>query len=193
MIRIAAEADVPEILAIYAPYVENTTVSFEYDVPSPAEFMQRFRDISRQFPWLVWEEQGAILGYAYGSLPFERAGYAWTAEVSIYLRPEAWGRGIGRRLYQILEGLLKAQGYQLVYAIITGENTASIEFHSHMGYRLLAEFPHCGYKLGRSLSVVWMEKRLQPVEIPINAPFSWKSLVENDGFQENILDTLTLS
>ena len=193
MIRFAAEADISEILGIYAPYVQNTTTSFEYEVPSAEAFTARFRQITCQFPWLVWEEQGVILGYAYGSLPFERAGYAWTAEVSIYLRPEAWGRGIGRRLYQALEGLLKAQGYQLVYAIITGENTASIGFHSHMGYRLLAEFPHCGYKFGRSLSVVWMEKRLQSVEIPINTPISWKSLVENDGFQENILDTLTLS
>ena len=141
MIRIAAEADVPEILDIYAPYVKNTTSSFEYEVPTMEAFTARFRKITAQFPWLVWEEQGMILGYAYGSLPFERAGYAWIAEVSIYLRPEAQGRGIGRLLYTALEKLLTIQGYHLIYAIITGENTGSIAFHKKLGYEFLAEFP----------------------------------------------------
>ena len=74
MIRIALESDISAMLAIYAPYVENTTVSFEYEVPTEAAFLQRFRDITAQFPWLVWEEDGRILGYAYAAKPFERAG-----------------------------------------------------------------------------------------------------------------------
>ena len=89
MIRIATVADVPEILAIYAPYVENTTITFEYDVPCRRDFMQRFLDITRQFPWLVWEENGEILGYTYASRPFPRAAYSWIAEPSVYLKPEA--------------------------------------------------------------------------------------------------------
>ena len=111
MIRIAEERDVPEILSIYAPYVLQTTHTFEYDVPTQAEFLARFRSITAVFPWLVWEEDGRILGYAYGSAPFERAAYRWSCETSVYLRPEAKGRGIGRKLYTALEQLLAAQGF----------------------------------------------------------------------------------
>ena len=107
MIRPATEKDVPQMLAIYAPYVENTTVSFEYEAPSEAAFLQRFRDITAQFPWLVWEEDEKILGYAYGSPPYSRAAYSWCAEPSIYLLPEAQGKGIGRKLYAVLEEILQ--------------------------------------------------------------------------------------
>ena len=193
MIRIATEADVPEILDIYAPYVQNTTYSFEYTVPTPEVFLARFRKITAQFPWLVWEENGKILGYAYGSLPFERSGYAWIAEVSIYLLPEAQGKGYGRRLYAALEKLLVMQGYHLLYSIITGENTGSITFHEKTGYTFLADFPACGYKHGKSLNVIWMEKRLKSVEIPSNPPTAWHDLVSSDGNITDILAILTLS
>ena len=129
MIRIATEKDVPEILAIYAPYVENTTITYEYDVPCRREFMQRFYTVTEQFPWLVWEEKGEILGYAYAARPFPRAAYSWDAEPSIYLRRDARGRGIGKKLYAALEEILKIQGYQTLYAIITEENTDSVTFH----------------------------------------------------------------
>ena len=105
-IRLATKQDVPRILEIYAPYIENTAISFEYTVPSLEEFTQRFLDITAQFPWLVWEENGTILGYAYGSRPFKRTAYQWSAEASIYLCPEARGQGIGRKLYAALEQLL---------------------------------------------------------------------------------------
>ena len=133
MIRPATESDVPEILSIYAPYIENTTVSFEYDVPCQKTFLQRFSDITAQFPWLVWEEDGRILGYAYASPPYSRAACAWCAEPSIYLRPEAKGRGIGSMLYTVLESILDRQGYQVLYALITAENAESIGFHKKMG------------------------------------------------------------
>ena len=89
MIRIAVEADVAAILDIYAPYVTDTTVTFEYDVPSREVFLERFRGITAQFPWLVWEEDGQILGYAYATAPYARAAYAWCAEPSVYLRGDA--------------------------------------------------------------------------------------------------------
>ena len=129
MIRPATEKDIPEILTIYAPYVENTTVTFEYDVPCLESFTQRFLDITAQYPWLVWEEDGNILGYAYASAPYSRAAFSWCAEPSIYLRPEAKGKGAGRKLYGILEKILEKQGYQVLYALITSENTESISFH----------------------------------------------------------------
>ena len=119
MIRIAEERDIPAILEIYGPYVLNTTITFEYDVPTREEFTRRFRDITRQFPWLVYEEDGEILGYAYASAPYARAAYAWCAEPSVYLKPEARGRGIGRKLYAALEQILDCQGYQVLYALVT--------------------------------------------------------------------------
>ena len=114
MIRPATEQDVPEILSIYAPYVENSTATFEYDVPCRRSFLQRFYDITAQFPWLVWEEDGCVVGYAYGSLPFERAAYSWCCEVSVYVAPQAHGRGIGKKLYAVLEEIMWRQGYRTI-------------------------------------------------------------------------------
>lgn len=171
-IRQATVQDVPRILEIYAPYVENTAISFEYTVPSLEAFTQRFLGITAQFPWLVWEENGQILGYAYGSLPFERAAYGWNAEASIYLAPEAKGRGIGRKLYATLEEQLKNQGYKKVYAIITTANEASVAFHKAVGYRHTAAFPNCGYKFGTWYGTIWMEKELNNWENPPQKPVS---------------------
>lgn len=141
MIRIAVEADVPEILDIYAPYVESTTVTFEYHVPSREAFLERFRRITSQFPWLVWEENGRILGYAYGSAPFERDAYRWCAEDSVYLRPEAQGRGIGTKLCTALEKVLFYQGYRRIYALITAENQKSVTFHKSWAILSGVTFP----------------------------------------------------
>ena len=169
-IRPATVADLPRILEIYAPYVEHTAISFEYTVPTLAEFTDRFLGITAQFPWLVWEENGAVLGYAYGSLPFERAAYQWSAEASIYLRAEARGRGIGKSLYAALEEILKKQGYRKVYAIITTANEASVAFHKAVGYRHTATFPDCGYKFGQWYGTVWLEKDLNTWLTPPQPP-----------------------
>ena len=193
MIRPATEKDVPQILAIYAPYVENTTVSFEYEAPSEAAFLQRFRDITVQFPWLVWEEDGRILGYAYGSPPYSRKAYSWCAEPSIYLLPEAQGKGIGRKLYAVLEAILEQQGYQVLYALITAENTASIAFHKKMGYETKVEFSNCGYKFNRWLGLIWMEKRIKAPQSPEGFPTPWSAIVQGAKTFSNILDNLSIS
>ena len=193
MIRLATDADIPAILDIYAPYVLHTSHSFEYTVPSLAEFTQRFRHHTHYCPWLVWEEQGQIMGYAYGAPAFQRAAYAWCAEVSVYLSPEGQGRGMGRRLYEILEALLWRLGYRVLYAIITSENTGSLAFHRALGYRVTAELPGCGYKFGRRLGTVWMEKTANFVDIPTNFPALWEDIVKNDGILQNILANLSLS
>ena len=171
-IRLATVQDVPEILKIYAPYVENTAISFEYTVPSLEEFTARFLKITAGFPWLVWEEDGEILGYAYGSKPFERAAYQWCASASIYLRPEACGKGIGRKLYAALEERLQAQGYRKVYAVITTANDASVAFHRAVGYRHTATMPDCGFKFGKWYGTVWMEKELNTWDTPPREPIS---------------------
>jgi len=192
MIRIATEADIPAILAIYAPYVENTTITFEYDVPSLEEFTQRFRTITAQFPWLVWEAQEQVLGYAYAAPPYARAAYAWCAEPSVYLRADVRGQGIGSRLYAALEAILQRQGYQVLYALVTSENAPSLAFHEKRGYFVRAEFPECAFKSGKILGVNWLEKRLKPAIIPTDFPVSWQEIVINNQIMNDILDSLSL-
>ncbi len=192
-IRLAQEKDLAQILAIYSPYVENTTVTFEYEIPSPADFQQRFLSVTSQFPWLIWEEKGLILGYAYACAPFSRAAYGWCAEPSIYLHPDARRRGIGKRLYRALETLLQLQGYRLSYAIITSENEASLAFHRHMGYTHLAHFPDCAYKHGRCLGIAWMQKRLNSTDLPSNPPIAFPVFVQNNKNLPEILAKLSLS
>ena len=192
-IRLATLQDVPEILEIYAPYVQNTAISFEYTVPTEEVFSQRFTRITSNFPWLVWEENGRLLGYAYGSLPFERAAYQWCAEASIYLRPEARNRSIGKQLYFVLEELLKLQGYTKVYAIITTANADSLAFHKKAGYQLTAEMPGCGFKLGQWYGTVWMEKPLNAWEFPQNPPVSIRNVVNIDRILTDILAKIPLS
>ena len=170
MIRIAVEADVPAILSIYASYVTETTITFEYDVPTQEEFFRRFREITAEFPWLVWEEGGTILGYAYACRPFARTAYRWCAEASVYLHPDARRRGIGTALYEALEDRLRRQGFQVVYALVTSANAASLAFHRHLGYTPCAQFSRCGFKHGTWYSVTWLEKQLAQTAQPENFP-----------------------
>ena len=182
MIRFAKEADISAILDIYGPYVLNTAISFEYSVPTLEEFTERFRSITAQFPWLVWEENGIVLGYAYGSLPFGRAAYRWVAASSIYLAPQARGKGIGTQLYRVLEKILQAQGYRKTYAIITSDNPDSIAFHEKIGYRFVAQLPECGIKFGKLHGVVWMEKVLNSGDIPNIFPIPADQVVNINSF-----------
>lgn len=193
MIRIATEADIPAIRAIYAPYVTDTTVTFEYDVPTVEEFTLRFQTITRDFPWLVWEEEGRVLGYAYACRPFERAAYSWCAEPSIYIAPEAQGRGIGRRLYLALEELLKILGYRVFLALITGENQGSVAFHRRLGYEMAGELKACGYKFDRWLSVFWMEKKVDFVQFSGAKPAKWGVIGQDDKKVCDILFNLSIS
>ena len=191
-IRMATTADTAELLAIYSQYID-TSITFEYTLPSRAEFSDRIAGILAEYPYLVWQEDGRILGYAYASAPFERAAYAWCAEPSIYLRQDARGRGIGKRLYAALEALLSQMGYQVSFAIITGENRTSLAFHRALGYEKCAEMVKCGLKFGRWLDVEWLEKRLNPVEIPSNFPIAWNEFSKDAQKVQNILGKLSLS
>ena len=192
MIRIANIKDVPEMLAIYAPYVENTTVSFEYEPPTLEEFTRRFTTFTQQFPWLVWEEDGKILGYAYASAPFTRAAFGWCAEPTVYLRPEVRGRNIAASLYTVLEEILFRQGYQALYALVCGENTQSRRFHEKQGYHITAEFPGIGFKMGRWLSLIWYEKRQKIVKSSSIFPRPWPEVVHNAESLDDILGKLSI-
>lgn len=193
VIRIAKESDIPQMLEIYSHYVQNTTYSFEYTTPTTEEFACRICRITQQFSWLVCEEKGCVLGYAYGSAPFERQAYQWCSELSVYVRPSAQGKGIGRKLYEASEQILEKQGYRKVYAIITSENEGSLAFHRTLGYETVAEFPDCGIKFGRSLGTIWMEKQLKSVEIPTKQPVPWYCVVNFDRNKEKVLAKMSLS
>ena len=193
MIRIATQRDIPAILEIYRPYVEKSTASFEYVTPSMGDFTRRFVEITAKYPWIVWEEDGVVLGYAYGSAPFERAGYAWCAESSIYIRSDCHGKGIGRKLYAALEALLFAMGYGVLYAIVTDENEGSLAFHRALGYAQVAHLKNCAWKFKKSLGIIYLEKRPEFVEYPSENPVEWLEFVENAGKVAKILDKITLS
>jgi len=186
-IRLATVEDIPRILEIYAPYIENTVCNFEYTVPSLSDFTQRFLKITEQFPWLVWEENGTVLGYAYGSRPFQREAYQWSAEASIYLCPQTKGKGVGKKLYAALEALLRKQGYRKVFAIITEANQDSVAFHRAAGYRYVATLPDCGFKFGKWYGTVWMDKDLNIWDTPPHAPIPIQQLAAQDTYVENDL------
>lgn len=158
-IRIATEADAAALAAIYAPYVTGSVITFEYDVPDTAEFAARIRHTLNRYPYLVAEEKGEPIGYAYAGALKTRDAYDWAAETSIYLKQTHSGQGRGRTLYQALEALLKRQHVLNLYACITHPNEASEHFHRRQGYHKVAHFTHCGYKFGQWCDVIWMEKR----------------------------------
>lgn len=142
------------MMAIYAPFVLETTATWETAVPPRPEFEARMEQCSADgLPWIVAEEDGALLGYAYGARFGRRAGYAWDVEVSVYLSEDAHGRHIGTALYGALLALLKRQGYLNCYALITEGNFASEEFHKALGFEPAARLECCGYKMGQWLSL----------------------------------------
>jgi phosphinothricin acetyltransferase len=157
-IRLATERDASEILAIYAPYVTGTAVTFEYAVPSLEEFTRRILHTLLRYPYLVACSGGFIVGYAYASPFHERPAYAWAAETSIYVSMESRGHGIGRQLYALFEKMLQQQNILNLNACIAYPNPASIAFHERLGYQTVAHFHNCGYKMGRWYDMIWMEK-----------------------------------
>ena len=166
-IRAAGPEDAEALLAVYAPYVENTAVTFEYTVPSEEEFRQRIIRTLEKYPYLAAESEGEIVGYAYAGSFHPRAAYGWTAETSIYIRQDKKRGGIGRALYTELEAVLKKQNILNLYARIARAaeedeylTRDSIRFHERMGYRLAGEVFQCGYKFDRWYNMVCMEKML---------------------------------
>lgn len=165
IIRTVTMADAPQLLAIYSHYVENTAITFEYDPPTLEEFQGRIANTLKKYPYLCAEQEGTILGYAYAA-PFRtRAAYQWTAELTIYLAPNAQKHGMGRKLYEALEQQLKEMGILNLYACIGYPITEdeylspnSAQFHEHMGYTKVGEFHKCGYKYGRWYDMIYMEK-----------------------------------
>ncbi len=165
-IRIATLGDAPNLLKIYAPYVEHTAITFEYSVPTLEEFTARMQNTLQKYPYLVAEEDGKLLGYAYASAFKTRAAYDWSVETSIYVKKDTHRRGIGKALYTALEHMLARQHICNLCACIAYPNPESIAFHERFGYRTVAHFHASGYKQGVWYDMIWMEKELCPHTIP---------------------------
>lgn len=162
MIRMATFDDGPALAQIYRPYVLKTSVTFEYDPPSGEEMSRRISQFYPRFPYLVYEENGVILGYAYAHPQHERAAYQWSAELSVYAEWSHRGQGIGKALYQPLIRLLERQGYYSLYACITQPNPVSMAMHQKMGFEVAGIFDKAGYKMGEWHGVGWLIKFLRP-------------------------------
>lgn len=156
-LRFASVDDAEELLAIYAPYVTDTVITYEYEVPSVSEFRERIASITKKFPYLVYEVNGQIVGYAYANTFRTRAAFQWDVETSIYLTEDAKHKGIAKKLYDVLLAMLRAQGYYRAYAYIDIPNEASTRFHKKLGFEEIAAYPSCAYKLGRWCTLSCME------------------------------------
>lgn len=166
-IRTATAADAEELSAIYAPYVAETAVSFEIDVPTAEDFAERITKTLEKYPYFAAESEGEIVGYAYASAFKARAAYDRAAELSIYVKRGFSGRGIGRGLYEALENALREQNILNTYACIAYAERedqyltrGSVMFHEKCGYKKVAHFHNCGFKFGRWYDMIWMEKYL---------------------------------
>ena len=188
-IRPATPDDAEALLSIYAPYVEQTAITFEYEVPSVEEFRDRIVHTLKLYPYLVAQRETStnsnasteIVGYAYAGPLHARAAYAWSVETSIYVRESERKSGIGKALYASLEKALAAQNMTNLNACIASPvvddeylNHNSIQFHQHLGYSMVGEFHKCAYKFGRWYNMVWMEKIIadHPDRQPDVIPFA---------------------
>ena len=168
MIRVARDEDAADLARIYAYYVNETAITFEYQAPDVPEMEKRRKTILEQYPYLVAEKDGKVVGYAYAHEFYGRDAYAWSVEATIYVDKDARRSGIGRPLYEALEQSLKDMGILNINTCIAVTNDSddpyvtngSFFFHQHLGYEKVAQFHHSGYKFGRLYDVIWMEKMI---------------------------------
>lgn len=160
-IRLATVEDSSELLRIYAQYID-TPITFECVLPTCQEFAQRVGKIIEKYPYLVGEEGGKIIGYAYAHRQMGRQAYQWNAELSVYLDQNVTSQGWGKRLYQALMEILAQQGVQTVYGGVTLPNQKSARLHISLGFEPVGTYHSTGYKCGKWHDVVWFERAIGP-------------------------------
>lgn len=166
IIRPVHKEDAADILAIYAPYVTGTTATFETSVPTEEEFSKRIEKIQNDYPYLVCEVDGKVVGYAYASRHRERAAYRFSVEVSVYVALAHHHKGIGKALYERLFAALDDYDYYSAYAGIALPNEKSIGLHKSFGFTEVGIYHNIGYKDGKWLDVIWLEKPLKDYRVP---------------------------
>lgn len=192
-LRLATPADAAGILNIYAPYIENTSFTFETEVPSMESIASRINNYLETWPWLVYDDDGVIAGYAYATRHRERTAYQWCTESSIYIADEYRGTGVAKALYEALFVILEKQGFRNVYAVINLPNDPSVAFHEKCGFSYFATFEKVGYKLGRWKNVGWWKLTLNeygdepepPVKFSVMEKNFLQQLFDEKGKQMN--------
>ena len=165
-IRNAEQKDVEQILAIYSPFISDSAVTFETSIPSLEEFRKRIAKVQESMPWIVALENNKVVGYAYAGNHRQRECYQWTKELSVYLSPEAKGKGIARKLYDQLIAELKTLGINNVLAGITMTQKESIQFHEKYGFNKVGVYHSVGFKLGKWQDVGWWELKINDNQPP---------------------------
>jgi L-amino acid N-acyltransferase YncA len=176
VLRLVTPTDAKAILDIYAPYIENTSFTFETEVPSVEEFSKRIETYLLNWPWLVCEIDGVIAGYAYATRHRERTAYQWCIESSVYIHDNFQRAGIARVLYTALFEILKKQGFRNVYAVINLPNDKSVAFHESCGFQYFATYEKVGYKLGKWKNVGWWRLILNEFGDEPAAPIKFSEL-----------------
>jgi phosphinothricin acetyltransferase len=157
MIRSVLSSDAQALADIYNPYIRETTISFETEEVSSGEMASRIAKVTEAYPWLVWEEEGRILGYAYGSVWRSRAAYRFATETAIYLDLEHRGRGVGTKLYQALIDELRRCGFHLVLGGLALPNEPSVRLHERLGFRKAGHMREAGWKFDQWVDVGFWE------------------------------------
>lgn len=191
-IETASYKDAKDLAEIYAHYVKNTAVTFEYDVPTSEEFALRINNTLCKYPFIKAKADGKTVGFAYASSFHSREAYQFSAEISVYMHHMYRGSGGGRLLYSNLEQLLYAQHVTNLYACIACTERedkyltdASIRFHERMGYRSVGRLRNCGYKFGAWYDIVYMEKICFPRKVPAEKFISFADLRRTAGAEKN--------
>jgi phosphinothricin acetyltransferase len=166
IVRDATPEDAAACAAIYAPYVTGTVITFEEEPPTAAQMAQRITEAQSAHAWLVLEDAGRVLGYAYAGPYKARAAYRWSCEVSVYLDPVFHGRGGGRALYEALFARLAARGYRMLVAGLAVPNDASVALHRAVGFEPIGTYRRIGWKHGAWRDVLWMQRPLGGDEPP---------------------------
>jgi L-amino acid N-acyltransferase YncA len=182
-LRAAERRDSGDIAGIYAPIVRETAISFETDPPSPETMAARIEHTLKLYPWLVAVHADKVLGYSYAGEHRPRAAYRWSVDVTVYIAASARGRGIGRKLYGALTGIVRAQGFRSAFAGITLPNNASIGLHEAAGFEALGIYKNVGFKLGEWRDVGWWRLALTENSDPPAEPIPFAEFRRTPEFE----------
>lgn len=183
-IRLATTRDAAAVQSIYAPLVTDSVVSFETDPPTTEEMQRRIRATRPEYPWIVGESDGRVLGYAYAGEHRSRPAYRWSVDVSVYVGERHRRAGVGRGLYESLFAVLALQGFQNAYAGIALPNPASVGLHESMGFTPVGVYHEVGYKHGEWHDVGWWQRSIGDHGRPPAPPSSLDSVCESPEWED---------
>lgn len=163
-IRLAQEKDAAALLEIYKQYID-TTVTFEYELPSKEEFQRRIREYSKDYPYFICTENGRCVGYVYAHRAQERAAFQWNAELSIYLDKNCHSKGAGTVLYEMMFEILAKQGVKTLYGLVTTPNPNSVKLHERTGFQLAGTYHNTGFKANQWCDLLLYEKQIGEYDV----------------------------